>query len=324
MKAMKIVDAGQHGTLQAIDLPMPQPAAGEIRIRTAYAGVNRADIFQRQGRYPAPDGASPVPGLEVSGVVDAVGEGVTMYKTGDEVCALISGGGYAQYCIAPAQQVLPLPIGWNLREAAALPEALATGWLVLIDKAQLQCGERVLIHGGASGVGVMAIQLAALHGAEVFATAGTEEKCAAIARLGARAIHYRTQDFSDGIMQETQSRGVDVVLDMVGGDYVNRNLALLAPGGRLVQIAFLQGAKVEVNLGPLLTRNISIHGTTLRGQPAQKKAEIMRNLLQTVWPALADGGIKALIDSEFPLPEAEKAHKRMENNLNIGKIVLKV
>ncbi len=303
------------------NLPSPVPQPHEILIKVAYAGVNRADIFQRQGKYPPPEGASPLPGLEVSGEIAAIGAHVTGWKVGDKVMALLEGGGYAEYAAVNAGQVLPVPRNWSQREAAALPEALFTNWLALIETGNLKSGETLLIHGGASGIGSLAIPLAKLLGATVIATAGTVEKAAyCLERGAARAIHYREQDFSEIIPKQS----VDVILDMVGGDYMQKNLALLRRGGRLVQLAFLRGAKSEMNLAPLLLNQLTWQGITLRSQSSERKAELARALLAACSHWLENKQLTLPISHEFPLVEAQKAHEIMEENLNLGKIVLKV
>ncbi len=304
--------------------PTPSIGAQQVLIQSAYAGLNRADIFQRKGTYPPPEGASPLPGLEVSGTIVAVGEDVQDWKQGDDVCALLPGGGYAAYCVAEADQCLPIPQGLGLKEAAALPETFLTVWMCLKDQARLQEGERVLIHGGSSGIGTTAIQLCNAWGAEVFATAGTAEKCALCETLGAQAINYREQDYVEEIKRATDGEGVDVVLDMVGGDYINRNFKAMRRGGRLISIAFLQGATCEVNAGALLLKHLSWIGVTLRSRSNEEKANYINALQTYIWPLLAKGKIAPVIDSVFPLHEAAKAHAHMEEGLHCGKILLQI
>lgn len=310
-----------HALLWQEDLAIPQPQPHEVLIKVAYAGVNRADIFQKQGRYPAPAGASPLPGLEVSGHIAVVGSEVRGWKEGDAVCALLEGGGYAEYATVGAGQLLPVPKGWTLREAGVLPEALFTCWLALVEVAALKQGEAVLIHGGASGIGSFAIQLARCLGAEVIATAGTPEKTLFCQQLGAKqVINYKNQNFAN----EIPEKSIAVVLDMVGGDYMSANLGLLQRGGRIVQLAFLRGAKAEVNLAPLLINNLTWKGITLRSQTRERKANLAQAIQDHSWLWLEQKRLFPVIDSEFSLREAEKAHQRMEQNLNLGKIVLKV
>ncbi len=324
MRACRIVTCAGGQRLENTHLPIPQPSAGEVLIRVSHAGLNRADIFQTQGSYPLPEETDMIPGLEVAGVIVATGEGVRHVKKGDAVCALLSGGGYAEYCLAPAGQILPVPAGLGLKEAASLPEALATVWLALVEIARLGDGERVLIHGGSSGVGLAAIQLARLLGARVFATAGSAEKCRACEALGAIAIAYRKEDFVIRVKEETGERGVDVVLDMVGGSYVSRNIRALAYGGRMVSLAFLDGAVAEVNMAGLMMKNLIWSGMTLRSQSPEHKAAIMAALADRIWPEIAAGRWHTLIDRVYPLEEAEKAQKYMQESLHIGKILLSI
>lgn len=322
MRVIEISRPGGPEVLVPADRPVPVPGAGEVVIRVAFAGVNRPDALQRAGAYAPPAGASDLPGLEASGVVVAVGAGVARWSVGDAVCALLPGGGYAEYVACPAAHALPVPAGMGLREAACLPETFFTVWTNVFERGGLQAGERFLVHGGTSGIGTTAIQLAAARGARVFATAGSEAKCAACLTLGAeRAINHRTQDFVAELQAEG---GADVILDMVGGDYLPRNLRALAEDGRLVQIAFLQGSKVEVNFAPLMTRRLTITGSTLRPQSLAAKARIAAALEAEVWPLLAAGRIAPVIDAEFPLVEAAAAHAHLEAGQHIGKIVLKV
>jgi putative PIG3 family NAD(P)H quinone oxidoreductase len=304
--------------------PVPRPAAGEVLIRVAAAGVNRPDILQRTGNYPPPPGASPILGLEVSGTVTALGPEVSGLHEGDEVCALVAGGGYAEYCVAPAPQCLPVPKGISLVDAAGLPETFFTVWSNVFDRGRLARGESFLVHGGSSGIGTTAIQLAYAFGARVFATAGSPEKCAICRELGAdRAIDYRQGDFVAVLKEATKGRGVDVILDMVGGPYVEKNLRSLAPEGRLVQIAFLQGSKVSVDLAHLMVRRQTLTGSTLRPRPVADKAAIALNLRDKVWPLIEAGKVRPVIDRTFPLAEVVAAHRLMESSTHIGKILLR-
>jgi len=304
--------------------PVPRPATGEVLIRVAAAGINRPDILQRTGNYPPPPGASPILGLEVSGTVAALGAEVAGWHEGDAVCALVAGGGYAEYCVAPAPQCLPVPKGVALVDAAGLPETFFTVWTNVFDRGRLAAGESFLVHGGSSGIGTTAIQLARAFGAHVFATAGSPEKCAVCRDLGAeRAIDYRQEDFVAVLKEATQGRGVDVILDMVGGPYVEKNLRSLAIEGRLVQIAFLQGSKVTLDLAHLMMRRQTITGSTLRPRPVAEKAAIARNLRDKVWPLIEAGKVRPVIDRTFPLAEAAAAHRLMESSAHIGKILLR-
>ena len=304
--------------------PVPRPAAGEVLIRVAAAGINRPDILQRTGNYPPPPGASPILGLEVSGAVAALGPEVTGLNEGDEVCALVAGGGYAEYCVAPAAQCLPVPKGVSLVDAAGLPETFFTVWSNVFDRGRLGRGESFLVHGGSSGIGTTAIQLAHAFGARVFATAGSPEKCAVCRDLGAeRAIDYRQEDFVAVLKEATQGRGVDVILDMVGGPYVEKNLRSLAPEGRLVQIAFLQGSKVTLDLAHMMVRRQTLTGSTLRPRPVADKAAIAHNLRDKVWPLIEAGKVRPVIDRTFPLADAAAAHRRMESSTHIGKLLLR-
>lgn len=322
MRVIEISRPGGPEVLVPADRPVPVPRAGEIVIRVAFAGVNRPDAAQRAGTYAPPPGASDLPGLEASGVVVAVGPGAGRWRVGDRVCALLPGGGYAEYAACPAEHALPVPEGMGMREAACLPETFFTVWTNVFLRGGLRAGERFLVHGGTSGIGTTAIQLAAARGARVFATAGTEDKCAACVALGAeKAINHRTEDFVEAVQAEG---GADVILDMVGGPYVARNLKALADDGRLVQIAFLQGPKVELNLAPLMMRRLTVTGSTLRPQSNAAKARIAADLEAEVWPLLAAGRIAPVMDSEFALEEAAAAHARMEGGAHVGKIVLRV
>ncbi|MEL6609619.1 MAG: NAD(P)H-quinone oxidoreductase [Pseudomonadota bacterium] len=322
MRAIEISEAGGPDVLKLTDRDIPEPGAQDVVIKVAYAGVNRPDALQRAGLYNPPPGASDLPGLEAAGEVVAVGAAVSGVRVGDAVCALLPGGGYAEYVATPAAHCLPVPEGMGLKEAACLPETFFTVWSNVFMRGGLQAGERFLVHGGSSGIGTTAIQLAAHFGARVFATAGSAEKCAACERLGAeRTINYREADFVDVLKAEG---GANLILDMVGGDYLPRNLRALAMEGRLVQIAFLQGPKAEVNFAPLMMKRQTITGSTLRPQSDAAKAAIADQLRAQVWPLLAAGRVAPVMDSEFPLEAAAEAHRRMEASAHIGKIVLKV
>ena len=292
-------------------------------IRVAAAGVNRPDVFQRRGRYAPPPGASDIPGLEVSGVIDALGPGVAEWRVGDAVCALVTGGGYAEYCVAPAPQCLPVPRGMAIATAGAIPETFFTVWTNVFQRGRLQPDESILVHGGSSGIGTTAIQLAKARGARVFATAGSTEKCAACERLGAeRCLNYRDEDFVTAVRALTGGRGVDVILDMVGGDYFARNIDALAVEGRLVEIATLHGVKAEVNIQTIMGRRLTVTGSTLRPRPIEDKAAIASELRQQVWPLLESGAVKPIIHASFPLREAAEAHRVMESSAHIGKLLL--
>lgn len=322
MRAVEITQAGGPEVLQLAQRPVPQPAHGQVVIKVAYAGVNRPDALQRAGLYNPPKGASDLPGLEAAGTISAVGTGVSGLSVGDAVCALLPGGGYAEYVATPAAHCLPIPDGMEVREAACLPETFFTVWSNVFTRGGLKAGERFLVHGGSSGIGTTAIQLAQHFGARVFATAGSDAKCAACVALGAeRAINYKDADFVEVLQAEG---GADVILDMVGGAYLPRNLKALAEDGRLVQIAFLQGSKVEVNFAPLMMRRLTLTGSTLRPQSDLAKARIADALRKTVWPLLAQGKIAPVMDSTFALEDAAAAHAHMEASAHIGKIVLKV
>ena len=325
MKVTEIAEPGGPEVLRAAIRATPEPGHGEVLIEVAAAGVNRPDVLQRQGGYPPPPGASDIPGLEVAGTIVASGTGVSTLSIGDRVCALVTGGGYAEYCPAPAAQVLPVPAGLDMIEAAALPETFFTVWSNVFDRGRLQPGERFLVHGGSSGIGTVAIQLARAFEARVFATAGSAEKCAACERLGAeRAINYRDENFVEVAKALTGGVGLDLILDMVGGDYIQRNIAALATEGRLVQIAFLSGAKVELNLMPLMLKRLTLTGATLRARAIEDKAAIADALRARVWPLLESGRVRPVIDSTVALADAAKAHERMESGEHIGKIVLAV
>lgn len=322
MRAIEITEAGGPEVLKSCTRPVPEPKAGQVVLKVAYAGVNRPDALQRAGSYAPPPGASDLPGLEASGEVVAVGAGVDWPAVGDMVCALLPGGGYAEYVATPAAHCLPVPEGMGMKEAACLPETFYTVWSNVFMRGGLQAGERFLIHGGSSGIGTTAIQLAKHFGARVFATAGSAEKCAACEALGAeRAINYRDEDFVKVMKDEG---GANLILDMVGGDYIPRNVKTLAEDGRLVQIAFLQGPQVELNFAMVMVKRLTITGSTLRPQSDLAKARIADELKAKVWPLLDAGKIAPVMDSEFALDDAAQAHARMESSGHIGKIVLKV
>jgi putative PIG3 family NAD(P)H quinone oxidoreductase len=325
MLAIEIVRPGEPDVLVPVERPRPSPAAGEVLIKVAAAGVNRPDVFQRRGRYPPPPGASDIPGLEVSGVVEAIGADVRDCRVGDAICALVAGGGYAEYCTAPVPQCLPAPRGLDLVSAGAIPETFFTVWTNVFERGRLQAGESLLVHGGSSGIGTTAIQLARARGSRVYATAGSPEKCAACERLGAeRAIDYRREDFLAVVRERTGGRGVDVVLDMVGGDYFARNIDALALEGRLVEIATLHGVKADLNIQTIMQRRLTITGSTLRARPVAEKGAIARAVHQHVWPLLESGVVKPIIHATFPLRAAAEAHRLMESSAHIGKLVLVV
>lgn len=323
MRYIELPEYGEPEVMRVAEMAVPQPGKGEVLIRVAAAGVNRPDIVQRQGLYPPPPGASPVLGLEVAGEIAALGEGVAGWQLDDPVCALTNGGGYAEFVVVPAAQCLPVPQGLSLAEAAALPETMFTVWSNVFDRAQLQPGEIFLVHGGSSGIGTTAIQLASNLGARVFATAGSDEKCAACEALGAeKAINYRNDDYVEVIREATEGHGADVILDMVGGDYVDRNVQLAARDGRIVNIAFLQGAKVQLNMLPVMVKRLTLTGSTLRPQPPEVKAAIARALEEKVWPLIAAGKVRPQIAATFALEDVVAAHRLMESSNHIGKIVL--
>jgi NADPH2:quinone reductase len=325
MKAVEIARPGGPEVLQLTERPVPAPKPEEILIRVAAAGVNRPDVLQRSGNYPVPPDASDLPGLEVAGEVAALGSSAKAFKPGDKVCALVHGGGYAEYCVAPQVQALPVPKGLSLVEAASLPETFFTVWANVYDRARLAPGESLLVQGGTSGIGVTAIQMARATGNRVFATAGSDEKCAACVRLGAeKAINYKTQDFAAEIKAATGGKGVDVILDMVGGDYVPKELKVLADDGRLVFIAFLRGHKSELDINEVMRRRLTLSGSTLRPRPVQFKGAVAKSLREKIWPLIEAGRIKAEIYKTFPLAQAAEAHRLMESSQHIGKIVLTV
>ena len=323
MKAIEIAEPGPAEVLVLAERPVPLPGPGEVLVRVAAAGVNRADIMQRQGSYPPPPGASDIAGLELSGTVAAVGADVTNPSAGDEVCALVAGGGYAEYCLVPAPQCLPVPPGVTLRDAAALPEAYCTVWTNVFERGRLAAGETLLVQGGSSGVGTAAIQLARALGARVLATAGSAAKCAACETLGAeRAVNYREADFVAAVREATGGRGADVILDLVGGPYLQRNLDCLAVEGRLVLIAVMGGIKGEVNLASLMSRRQTLTGSTLRSRPVAAKAAICDALRARVWPRFAGGTLRPVIHATYPLAQAAAAHRVMESSAHVGKLLL--
>jgi NADPH2:quinone reductase len=325
MRAIEITQPGPPDVLQPSERPLPVLNAGEVLIRVIAAGVNRPDVFQRLGQYPVPPGASDLPGLEVAGEIVDGELGASGFRKGDLVCALVQGGGYAEFCAAPLEQCLPLPKGLSPLEAATLPETFFTVWSNVFQRAALQPGETLLVQGGSSGIGVTAIQLAKALGHRVFATAGSEDKCRACTELGAeRAINYRTEDFSAVVKELTGGKGVDVVLDMVGGDYLKREIACLADDGRICLIALLGGARTEIDLGQVLRRRLTITGSTLRPRPVAFKAQIARELRERVWPLIEAGTIRPVIHRSFPLEEAAQAHALMESSAHVGKLVLQV
>ena len=323
MRAIEIRQPGPPEGLAETERPVPVPQAGEVLIKVSAAGVNRPDVLQRQGKYPPPPGASDLPGLEVAGQV--VGAGTGRWKAGDQVCALLTGGGYAEYAAVPAEQCLPVPKGLSMVEAASLPETFFTVWHNVFERGALKDGESFLVQGGTSGIGVTAIQMAKAFGHRVFATAGSDDKCAACLKLGAdRAVNYRSEDFVEAVQQETGGRGVDVILDMVGGEYIPRELKALAADGRLVLIAFLGGAKATVNFADVMLRRLTITGSTLRARPVAVKAAIANALAAKVWPLVEGGRIRPVVHATFPLAQAAGAHALMESGAHVGKIVLTV
>ena len=324
-RVIEITTPGKPEVLQVRTRPLPAPKAGEVLIRVAAAGVNRPDVLQRMGKYPVPHGASDLPGLEVAGIIAQLGEGVSEWKVGDQVCALTPGGGYAEHCIAPASNCLPIPKGLDLVQAASLPETYFTVWSNVFDRGALKPGETFLVQGGSSGIGVAAIQLVHAMGHRVFATAGSAEKCAACEKLGAeRAIDYKTEDFVEVVKSLTGGKGVNVILDMVAGDYVPREMNALADDGRIVLIATLGGSKATLDLMEVLRRRLTLTGSTLRPRSVEFKAAIARSLLKNVWPLVEGGKIKPVIHATFPLEEAAKAHEMLEAGQHIGKIVLTI
>jgi len=322
VRAIEIAEPGGPEVLRLVERPAPEPRAGEVLVRVAAAGVNRPDLMQRQGKYPPPPGASDIPGLEISGEIVAVRD-VDGLRAGDRVCALVTGGGYAEYCAAPAEQCLRIPKAVTERHAAAIPETFFTVWTNLFERGGLQAGERVLIHGGTSGIGTTAIQLARAFGAAVFATAGSDEKCEACRRLGAaRAIDYHAEDFVAVVRKETAGEGVDVILDIVGGDYLPRNLDCLRLNGRLVQIGLIGGSKALLDLRAILHKRLTLTGSTLRARTVAEKGAIARALERAVWPLLDRGDVRPVVQAELPLERAADAHRELESGGVIGKLVL--
>lgn len=322
MKVIEIVEPGGPSVLKSSVRSIPKPKRNEVLIKISYAGINRPDVLQRSGSYLPPPGASDLPGLEASGIIYAIGKNVTNWEVGDEVCALLPGGGYAEYAVTQASHCLPVPTGMSLKQAAVLPETLFTVWSNVFQRGGLKPNEKFLVHGGSSGIGTMAIQLANLFGSEVYATAGSEAKCSACEELGAiRAINYNKEDFLEVIKS---IGGVHLILDMVGGAYIEKNIKALVDDGRLVQIAFLKGAKVELNFAQIMTRRLTVTGSTLRPQSDLSKSQIASELLEKIWPLLSTGRINPVINSVFDLNDVSSAHLLMESSKHIGKIVLKV
>ena len=325
MRAIAIREPGPPSVLELVERPTPSPGGGEVLIAVAAAGVNRPDVLQRLGRYAPPPGVTDIPGLEVAGVITAIGPRVERWAVGDRVCALLAGGGYAEYCVVPDAQCLPIPAGLDMTAAAALPEVMLTVWSNVFERGRLQAGESALIHGGSSGIGTAAIQLARARGVRVFATAGSDEKCRACEALGAeRCINYRDIDFVPLIRELTDNRGVDLVLDMVGGEYVSRNLDVLAMDGRLIQIGVLGGAKAAINMMPVLQRRLTITGSTLRARPVAEKGAIARAVEAHVWPLIESGAVRSIVHASYPLAAAADAHACMEASTHVGKLVLQV
>jgi NADPH2:quinone reductase len=325
MRAVEVTKPGGPEVLKIAERPVPQPKPHEILVKVAAAGVNRPDILQRMGLYAVPPDASDLPGLEIAGTVAAVGASVKMWKTGDQVCALVHGGGYAEYCAVPEVQALPVPKGLSLTEAASLPETFFTVYSNVFDRGGLKAGESFLVQGGSSGIGVTAIQMAAAMGARVFTTAGTDEKCAACVKLGAdKAFNYKTGDWAEELKAATGGKGVNVILDMAGGDFVPKELKSLADEGRLVMIAFLRGMKTEIDLSVIMSKRLQVTGSTLRPRTVEFKGQVAKSLRERIWPLIDAGRIKPVLYKTFPLAEASEAHKLMETSQHIGKIVLTV
>lgn len=325
MTAISITTPGGPEVLQPVSVPVPQPKAGQILVKVAAAGVNRPDVQQRMGAYPPPKDASPLPGLEISGEVVAVGADAPRWKVGDKVCALVNGGGYAEYCIAEETAALPIPAGLDMTQAGAVPETYFTVWHNVFERGGLQAGEWFLVHGGSSGIGTTAIQLAKAFGAKVLATAGSEDKCEAMRQLGCdRAINYKTEDFVAAAREATGGAGVNVILDMVGGTYTDKNIVIAAEDGRIVQIATLGGAEVTISAARLMMKRLTLTGSTLRPRTRAVKAGMARALETKVWPLFAQGKLKVVMDSTFPLAKAADAHRRLETSQHVGKIVLTV
>lgn len=323
MIAVEIREPGPPDVLIAVERPTPVPGAGEVLIKVAAAGVNRPDVMQRQGKYPPPPGASDIPGLEVAGTVHAVGEHVQTWRAGDVVCALVAGGGYAEYCCAPAGQCLPVPRGLDVIHAAAVPETTFTVWSNMVERGKLASGETILIHGGTSGIGSTAIQIARALGARVFATAGSAEKCTVSETLGAdRAFNYREVDFVAATLEATAGRGVDVVLDIIGGDYFQRNLEVLAMDGRLLLVGQIGGHRSQISTTPIFLKRLTVTGSVLRSRPVAEKAAIASAVHKHVWPMLESGAVKVVVHATYPLRDAAEAHRVMEQNQHIAKLVL--
>ena len=324
MKQIEHGEGGAPSVLRLVDAPVPRPGPEDLLVRVAYAGVNRPDVAQREGRYPPPPGASPVLGLEAAGEVVAIGERVDGFRVGDHVCALLNGGGYAEYAVAPAAQALPIPRGLTLAQAASLPENFFTVWTNVFDRGALRAGERFLVHGGSSGIGLAAIQLARARGATVYTTVGSAQKARACEHYGATtAIEYRNEDFVERVRALTGRQGVDLILDMVGGDYVARNLRALAVEGRLVQIAFLEGAKIDADFTLLMVKRLHWTGSTLRPRSVEEKAHIARQLLEHAWPLHESDTVRPVVFETFDLADARAAHELMQSSRHIGKILLK-
>ena len=327
-KKMKRIEHGAGGdveVLHLVDAEIPVAGAGEVLIKVAYAGVNRPDVLQRKGLYPPPKDASPYLGLEVSGEVVALGAGVSQWKVGDKVCALVPGAGYAEYCVTDARHCMPVPAGLSMLQAAALPETYLTVWTNVFERGALKAGETFLVHGGSSGIGLTAIQLAKAFGARVFTTVGNAEKAEVCRAQGADiAINYRDEDFSEVVQQQTDGQGVELILDMVGGDYITKNVASLALEGRLVQIAFLLGSRVDMDLMPIMLKRLTVTGSTLRARSSEQKAALVNNLVNAVWPLLEAGKCLPVIHAEYTLSDVQAAHRLMESSQHIGKIMLKV
>ncbi len=325
MSAIEITEPGGPDVLQSREMPVPEPGPGQLLVKVHTAGVNRPDILQRTGAYPPPKGSSPLPGLEISGEVVATGPDTTRFKLGDQVCALTSGGGYAEYCVSDETSTLPVPKRLSMEEAAAVPETFFTVWHNVFERGQLLEGQWLLVHGGSSGIGTTAIQMAVARGARVIVTAGTPEKCKACEKLGAtRAINYRDEDFVEVVKEVTEGHGADVILDMVGGSYIERNFSAAAVDGHIVQIAFLQGPKAELSFMRVMMKRLTVTGSTLRARTTQVKGEIANAVEKNIWPLVEAGKMKPVMDASYPLSEASKAHAHMESGENIGKIVLKV
>jgi NADPH2:quinone reductase len=323
MRAVEISQPGGPEVLRVAELPKPAPKPDEIVVKVAASGVNRPDVLQRMGHYPVPPGASPLPGLEIAGEVAELGAAVKLWQRGDKVCALVNGGGYAEYCAVPETQALPVPQGLSMVEAASLPETCFTVWANVYDRGRLAPGETLLVQGGTSGIGVTAIQMAAATGNRVYATAGSDEKVAACVKLGAeQAYNYKTQDWVAEVRAATGGKGVNVILDMVGGDYVPRELKCLAEEGRLVFIAYLRGPRSELDIDAVMRKRLTITGSTLRPRSAEFKAYLARNLREKIWPLIEAGRIKPQVYKTFPLAQAGEAHRLMESSQHIGKIIL--